>query len=92
MTSHLMHGAYSILSVMVGIRIHVIHCLVVTPSLQQHEEPHEGGAITPSPTYQTLYETASAQNVLGLPPHLLLGFHFVYFRLNVIYCYLQNLV
>ena len=49
MTSHLMHGAYSILSIMVGIRIHVIRCLVVTPSLQQREEPHQGDAIPPPP-------------------------------------------
>ena len=45
MTSHLMHGAYLVTVVMVGIRIHVIHCLVVTPSLQQREEPHQGDAV-----------------------------------------------
>ena len=55
MTSHLMHGAYSILSIMVGIRIHVIHCLVVTPSLQQRKEAQEGGAVRPPP--QTRYYT-----------------------------------
>ena len=49
MLSHLMHGAYSILFVMVGNRIHVIHRLVVTPFLQQREEPHEGGAVPPPP-------------------------------------------
>ena len=34
---------------MVGIGIHVIHCLVVTSSLQQREEPHEGDAVPPPP-------------------------------------------
>ena len=32
---------------MVGIIIRVIHCLVVTPSLQQREEPDQGDAIPP---------------------------------------------
>ena len=54
MLSHLMHGANSILFVMVGIRIHVIHCLVVTPFLQQREEPHEGGAV-PLPPHTRHY-------------------------------------
>ena len=37
-------------AVMVGIRIHLIHCLVVTSSLQQHVEPDQGDAI-PSPPH-----------------------------------------
>ena len=34
---------------MVGIGIHVIHCLVVTPSLQQREEPYQGDAVPHAP-------------------------------------------
>ena len=54
MTSHLMHGAYSILSIMVGIRIHVIHYLVATPSLQQREEPYQVDAV-PLPPHTKHY-------------------------------------
>ena len=34
---------------MVGIGFHVIHCLVITPSLRQCEEPHQGDVVSPPP-------------------------------------------
>ena len=36
-------------AIIVGIRIHLIHCLVVTSSLQQREEPDQGDAVPPPP-------------------------------------------
>ena len=54
MTSHLQALNNFATVVMVGIRIHLIHCLVVTSSLQQREEPGQGDAV-PLPPHTRHY-------------------------------------
>ena len=49
MIGHLLALNTYVTAVMVGIRIHLIHCFFVTSSLQQHEEPDQGDAVPPPP-------------------------------------------